>query len=157
MQSSATTARGRNAQHGGALKATAPNYSSPWSRRTARWSAICRSIATRSQLRRSRRPEAQSTKPREGPPHEAKCDWRPPGAHRSCVGNRRAGPGGSVLRLADLQDAPDMNAKRKAIWVGGLIGGLLFLLILALGPIWGGLITAEQPATAPAAVKRATP
>lgn len=30
-----------------------------------------------------------------------------------------------------------MNAKRKAIWVGGLIGGLLFLLILALGPIWG--------------------
>lgn len=31
-----------------------------------------------------------------------------------------------------------MNAKRKAIWVGGLI-------------------TAEQPATAPAAVKRATP
>ncbi|ASZ72198.1 TPA: hypothetical protein ACP315_000179 [Pseudomonas aeruginosa] len=49
-----------------------------------------------------------------------------------------------------------MNAKRKAIWVGGLIGGLLFLLILALGPIWGGLITAEQPATAPTAVKRET-
>lgn len=40
-----------------------------------------------------------------------------------------------------------MNAKRKAIWVGGLIGGLLYLFILAAGPIWGGIITAESTAT----------
>ncbi|WP_221768714.1 hypothetical protein, partial [Pseudomonas aeruginosa] len=63
-----------------------------------------------------------------------------------------AGPGGSVLRLADLQDAPDMNAKRKAIWYGAL-GAAALYIILMLGPAIGGRITAEHPATAPTAAK----
>ncbi|RQC90030.1 hypothetical protein [Pseudomonas aeruginosa] len=40
-----------------------------------------------------------------------------------------------------------MNTRRTAIWLGSLFGGLLYLFILAAGPIWGGIITAEQPAT----------
>ncbi len=40
-----------------------------------------------------------------------------------------------------------MNPRRTAIWLGSLFGGLLYLFILAADPIWGGIITAEQPAT----------
>ncbi len=40
-----------------------------------------------------------------------------------------------------------MRTRRTAIWLGSLFGGLLYLFILAAGPIWGGIITAEQPAT----------
>ncbi|MGP6224025.1 hypothetical protein [Pseudomonas aeruginosa] len=40
-----------------------------------------------------------------------------------------------------------MNTRRTAIWLGSLFAGLLYLFILAAGPIWGGIITAEQPAT----------
>ncbi|ENC9774980.1 TPA: hypothetical protein ACXJEI_001073 [Pseudomonas aeruginosa] len=36
-----------------------------------------------------------------------------------------------------------MNTRRTAIWLGSLFGGLLYLFILAAGPIWGGIITAE--------------
>ncbi|HHX2284506.1 hypothetical protein N1F33_19230 [Pseudomonas aeruginosa] len=36
-----------------------------------------------------------------------------------------------------------MNTRRTAIWMGSLFGGLLYLFILAAGPIWGGIITAE--------------
>ncbi|EOW2301610.1 hypothetical protein ACNZA1_006073 [Pseudomonas aeruginosa] len=36
-----------------------------------------------------------------------------------------------------------MNPRRTAIWLGSLFGGLLYLFILAAGPIWGGIITAE--------------
>ncbi|EPJ5167709.1 hypothetical protein [Pseudomonas aeruginosa] len=37
-----------------------------------------------------------------------------------------------------------MNHRRTAIWLGSLFGGLLYLFILAAGPIWGGIITAES-------------
>lgn len=37
-----------------------------------------------------------------------------------------------------------MNTRRTAIWLGSLFGGLLYLFILAAGPIWGGIITAES-------------
>lgn len=30
-----------------------------------------------------------------------------------------------------------MNTRRTAIWLGSLFGGLLYLFILAAGPIWG--------------------
>lgn len=36
-----------------------------------------------------------------------------------------------------------MSTRRTAIWLGSLFGGLLYLFILAAGPIWGGIITAE--------------
>lgn len=36
-----------------------------------------------------------------------------------------------------------MNPLRTAIWLGSLFGGLLYLFILAAGPIWGGIITSE--------------
>ncbi|EJK6088432.1 hypothetical protein OR590_005856 [Pseudomonas aeruginosa] len=36
-----------------------------------------------------------------------------------------------------------MNTRRTAICLGSLFGGLLYLFILAAGPIWGGIITAE--------------
>ncbi|WP_329032406.1 hypothetical protein PCP85_17225 [Pseudomonas aeruginosa] len=36
-----------------------------------------------------------------------------------------------------------MRTRRTAIWLGSLFGGLLYLFILAAGPIWGGIITAE--------------
>ncbi|HCL4036023.1 TPA: hypothetical protein N2C03_006730 [Pseudomonas aeruginosa] len=41
-----------------------------------------------------------------------------------------------------------MNTRRTAIWLGSLFGGLLYLFILAAGPIWGGIITAESTAKA---------
>ncbi len=47
-----------------------------------------------------------------------------------------------------------MNPRRTAIWLGSLFGGLLYLFILAAGPIWGGIITAEQPITHPSAAGR---
>ncbi len=37
-----------------------------------------------------------------------------------------------------------MNTRRTAIWLGSLFAGLLYLFILAAGPIWGGIITAES-------------
>ena len=33
-----------------------------------------------------------------------------------------------------------MSTRRTAIWLGSLFGGLLYLFILAAGPIWGGII-----------------
>lgn len=35
-----------------------------------------------------------------------------------------------------------MSTRRTAIWLGSLFGGLLYLFILAAGPIWGGI---ERP------------
>lgn len=42
-----------------------------------------------------------------------------------------------------VQAGDAVNPRRTAIWLGSLFGGLLYLFILAAGPIWGGIITAE--------------
>ncbi|HCF4392552.1 hypothetical protein [Pseudomonas aeruginosa] len=45
-----------------------------------------------------------------------------------------------------------MNAKRKGTLLGAL-AMTAFYILLIFAPAWGGLITAEQPATAPIAGK----
>lgn len=49
-----------------------------------------------------------------------------------------------------------MNTRRTAIWLGSLFGGLLYLFILAAGPIWGGIITAEATHLSAVAASSAT-
>ncbi|MBV5990881.1 hypothetical protein KUU02_29910, partial [Pseudomonas aeruginosa] len=48
-----------------------------------------------------------------------------------------------------------MNAKRKATLLGAL-AMTAFYILLIFAPAWGGLITAEQPATAPVPRTRQT-